>query len=87
MEKDSCEVYDQWAVELRQRGLSDAARVLLDAFKPLRYLASQALYTGQPLLKNIISRENWGAVMQLVENRSDYAFFYNLLAGEGRDEH
>lgn len=61
------ELADRVHAELSRRGLTLPAIVLLESFRPLGYLASQAVWFSHPLLAAVTRADGWQVLGEMLE--------------------
>jgi len=72
-----------WARILQRWGLSGLAAEALESFGPLRVLAAQVLYFGQPLVNPDGSENHLMALAELLENSDESRSFADYLRERG----
>jgi len=76
-------VWSGWIAELKSRGYASFAASLMDAFKPISFIAAQVVYVGSPLLNLMISPGSMNAAAELLENDNKYNnFLCQLKTGD-----
>ena len=76
------QLWQEWARKLHQWGLARPAVDLLQAGGPLRILAAQFAYLGQPLMDPFLKRDTLGALAALLENDAEALSFVAFLQEE-----
>ena len=87
MKTQSQVVYESWARQLEQRGLSQPAAFLLHVFSPVSYLFSQFYYFGQPWLISLMDADHQQALADLLEDGDNYQAFTRLLLNPEEQSH
>lgn len=72
-----------WAQFLQRWGLRAPAADFLEAAGPLRLLAAQAVYLGQPFLRGALQSGECEALARMLESPKDWARFASFLRQEG----
>ena len=76
MNEGSC--WSSWVLALKRRGLNEPVALLLETLGPLTGLLAQAVYIGQPFLKGLLPGEQWGSLVNMLEDpqqRNDFVAF------------
>lgn len=71
MPQDKSHFIPAWANKINAVGLSTPAVFLLEAYKPLSFMASQLLVIGQPILNLFLAPHLTHNAIQLFANRAD----------------
>ncbi len=77
--EDKYHVWQEWARNLHHWGLASMAIVFLQAGAPLRILAAQAAYLGQPFFDLFIKSDTLNSLAKLLENDGEIASFIGYL--------
>jgi hypothetical protein len=72
----------KWAFFLQRWGLGNMAAFFLDAGGPVRILAAQAIYIGQPFLQQAVSEGNLEALANMLEDQELAREFAAVLREE-----
>lgn len=79
MDDRSHTIRQRWIDSLSNRGLSQTASILLEAFKPLSLLSAQLVFTGKPMLKLFMTEPSIDTAGALLEDQSEYQNFIEDL--------
>jgi hypothetical protein len=74
--------WSKWVLFLQRWGLGKMAAFFLDAGGPIRILAAQAIYIGQPFLHQAVSAEHLEALANLLEDQELAKEFAAVLREE-----
>jgi len=77
------QIWQLWAAHLHSWGMSGIAAVFLEAAGPLRMIAAQAAYLGQPVVQSWFSPGTFDALLSLFEDDQQAESFISILR-EGR---
>lgn len=72
-------LWPNWAGFLQRWGVDEIAAYLLDAGGPLMVLASQALYFGQPFLRQSMPEGHLQALVNLLDDQEEAQNFAAFL--------
>ncbi|MBW8010207.1 MAG: hypothetical protein FVQ83_03045 [Chloroflexi bacterium] len=75
-------IWQDWAEQLRHRGLGEFIATILEVTTPLNLAAAQLVYIGQPVLSGILPRDNINALAILLENPHMTQAFVSQLREE-----
>jgi hypothetical protein len=78
-------LWQNWARFLQHWGIDGIAAYLMEAGGPLSILAAQAIYVGQPFLRQSMPEGHWLALADLFENHEEGHLFAAFLR-EGRNQ-
>lgn len=76
------QLWQAWARKLHQWGMAKPAADLLQAGGPLRILAAQFAYLGQPVMDPFLKRGTLGALAELLEDEAEARSFIACLQEE-----
>ena len=76
------QLWQEWARKLNQWGLAGPAVALLQAAGPLRILAAQVTYLGQPFMDPFLKRDMLNVLANTLESDSEAHSFIAYLRQE-----
>ena len=72
-------VRKRWIEQLQRSGLSEIAATLLEAAGPLKLIAAQNIYMGQPMLKGIVPTKDLTTLANMLEDSGATGVFVDQL--------
>ena len=78
------DVLDRFADAVVRRGMTAPAILFLESFRPMNFIASQAMVFFAPMVGLIVNRKDYDVVMNLLERRESIEHVLRRI--EDRDQ-